>query len=284
MKISIITPNYNYSKYVEETINSVIDQPYDDIEHIIVDDGSSDNSIEIVNKYLKLHPHNIRLFVQPHKGQTSAINLGLIKASGDIIGWINSDDYYCKDVFPKIVKLFEINPSIDIIFGNVNIVDLQGNHIYKLRHINFNYGRSVFLGFANMITSNAIFWRKSLSDKIGFLNEELKCNMDGEYFSRLTLNARIKRTSITIANHRKNITQASLIDENWNRTITKEIKIEFDNSYVNLINFKLCIIKDPNFLKKYYLLEHRIVRFLLFYTIFQKIEKIKYFLMKKING
>ncbi len=273
MKISIITPNFNYSQFISQTIESVLNQDYPLIEHIIVDDQSTDDSVSIIKEFSRLYPDKVILHEQKHSGQTTAINMGLKMSSGDIIGWINSDDYYCSNVFSKIMSIFEKHPTVDIIFGNVNVVDINGNFVYKIRHLPFDYNMAVFFGFANMITSNAVFWRKTRMESVGYLKEYLRCNMDGEYFSRLTLNIPIKHTSLTIANHRKNVTQASIIDADWKKTIKKELNEEFEQS-VNHLKIPLFIkLFNRNIAKKYYIFKSMFLRFVFFYSVLQFFEK-----------
>ena len=102
-KISIITPSFNQGKFLEETILSVINQDYPDLEYIIIDGGSSDNSVEIIKKYEKYLTYWIS---EKDSGQSSAINKGLKKISGELVAWINSDDLYCPNVFSKIAEYF----------------------------------------------------------------------------------------------------------------------------------------------------------------------------------
>jgi len=276
MKISIITPNYNYGQYIAETIESVIQQNYTDFEHIIVDDQSTDDSVSIIRGFVQKYPGNVFLYEQKHSGQTPAINHGLRMSTGDIIGWINSDDYYCKNIFAEIALLFTKHPEMDIVFGNVNIVDVNGNFVYKIRHLPFNYNIAVYFGFANMITSNAVFWRRSRMETVGYLKDHLRCNMDGEYFSRLTLNAKIKHTSLTIANHRKNITQASIIDNDWKKTIQKELEEEFEQSIPNIRKNIIEKAIGNKHLKRYYKFRSGIYRVSRLYPLFQFIEKKTY--------
>jgi glycosyltransferase involved in cell wall biosynthesis len=235
MKISIITPNYNYSRFIGKTVQSVIDQKFPDWEHIIVDDGSTDNSVEIINHYADQYPGKIILVKQQNRGQTNAINRALKLVTGDIIGWINSDDYYCENIFWDLESFFEKNPKTDIITGNVNIVDISGNYIYTKRHLKFSYTESAFLGFGNTLTSNCTFWRKSLSDLAGSFDEGLKCNMDGEYFSRLTYKANLHFLDKPVANFRKQeITITAKVNENWDQIVKNEINYEKIRSYKNL--------------------------------------------------
>jgi glycosyltransferase involved in cell wall biosynthesis len=107
-KISIITPSYNQGKYLERTILSVIQQNYPNLEYIIIDGGSTDNSVEIIKKY----ESKISYWVsEKDRGQSHAINKGLERITGDIVGWINSDDWYSEGVFDEIVKNYFKDPS-----------------------------------------------------------------------------------------------------------------------------------------------------------------------------
>lgn len=235
MKISIITPNYNYGKYIGETIESVLSQNHDNIEHIIVDDGSTDNSVEILSEYALQYPNKIIFIKQENQGQTKAINKALQMAKGDIIGWINSDDYYEPNVLGQIARLFEDAPKLNIVYGNYNKVDVNGLVLRNIKHIPFNYFDAVFVGFGNCITSNAIFWRKRLSDQIGPFNETLLSNMDGEFFSRLTFKQKLMHSHLTIANFRvQNISIAGKSKPNWSRIVKSERNLEYIESYSNL--------------------------------------------------
>jgi glycosyltransferase involved in cell wall biosynthesis len=113
-KISIVTPNYNYSQFIEETIRSVLLQGYPNLEYIIIDDGSTDNSIEIIKKYSKWLTHWEK---QENRGQGHTINKGFKLASADLFTWINSDDIYEKNALSKIAPEFSVHPQADVISG-----------------------------------------------------------------------------------------------------------------------------------------------------------------------
>ena len=113
-KISIVTPSYNQGKYIEQTILSVLDQQYPNLEYIIIDGGSSDNSVEIIRKY----ESRISYWVsEKDDGQTDAINKGFEKCTGDIFNWINSDDYFEPDTFFKLSRYFTENPGMNVLCG-----------------------------------------------------------------------------------------------------------------------------------------------------------------------
>ena len=111
-KITILTPSFNQGAYIEKTINSVLNQNIDNIEHIVIDGGSTDGTIEILRKY-----SHLKWVSEPDKGQSDALNKGLAMATGDIIGWINSDDFYEENIFSDVASHFE-DPNTDWIVGN----------------------------------------------------------------------------------------------------------------------------------------------------------------------
>ena len=113
-RISIVTPSFNQGKYIEQTIQSVLNQNYPNLEYIIIDGGSTDNTVEIIKKYETQISYWIS---EPDKGQTDAINKGFAKCTGDIFNWINSDDYYESGTFHKLAQQFTSDPSVNVVCG-----------------------------------------------------------------------------------------------------------------------------------------------------------------------
>lgn len=235
MKISIVTPNYNYASYIAQTIESVIQQNYADFEYIIVDDGSTDNSVEVIRRYADRYPENIILVRQENKGQTPAINVGMKQVTGDVVCWINSDDTFCPGVFLRVAECFKNNKAVDIVFGDMNVTDLEGNFMYRRRHLDFNYTTACLLGFTTVFSSNAVFWKREAMQANGYFNEALKCNMDGDFFSRLVRNRKVKRIPLPIANFRKQpFTKAAEHDKNWDALVKREVGLEREDAYAQL--------------------------------------------------
>ena len=191
LKISIITPNYNYSQYIGETIESIVNQDYDNIENIIVDDGSTDNSISIIKKYEIKYPNKIKLIQQENKGQSVAINNGLKHANGEIIGWINSDDLYKTGIFSRINSYFISHPNTDAIYSDLLIINNASKIIGRKKYLEFDLLSGCILGFGNLIANNTLFFRRKTFEKVGFLNESLKYVMDAEIYFRLGKIAKI---------------------------------------------------------------------------------------------
>jgi len=115
--VSIITPSLNQGQYIEETIKSVLNQSYSNIEYIIIDGGSTDATADIVAKY-RTDPR-LRWVSEPDAGQYDAVNKGFLRAHGDIYGWINADDWYLPYTIQKVVELFVNDTSVDIIYGKL---------------------------------------------------------------------------------------------------------------------------------------------------------------------
>jgi len=179
-KISVITPSFNQGAFLERTINSVIKQGYPNLEYIIIDGGSTDNSVEIIRKYEKYLKYWVS---EKDKGQSQAFNKGLKIASGDIIGWLNSDDLYLDRCIFQGVEYFDRNPAIDIVFSDYYFIDGDNKIIKRRREIPFNY--NIYLWTADCYHANcAGFFRRKVFDIIGGINEDLHYGMDYELYLR----------------------------------------------------------------------------------------------------
>ena len=250
-KISVITPNYNYANYIGQTIESVINQDYENVEHIIVDDGSTDKSVEIIQEYVNKYPEKIRLITQENKGQSMAINVGFKNSTGDILAWINSDDWYCKNVFKKVVEIFNQNPDVDIVFGDYYNVDSNGKKRFIYKNLKFNYFIACMIGFGQVMASNTVFWKKELLSKIGYIDESFSYAMDSEFFARLTRNANIKKVNYPVANYRFHSKCKTAIHRNSKlKRYSEEMELVFVNTYNSLKISKFIPIKYSWIIRK----------------------------------
>jgi glycosyltransferase involved in cell wall biosynthesis len=175
---TIVTPSYNQGHFLENTIDSVLSQSYNKYEYIVIDGGSSDNSIEIIKKYQKYLKYWVS---EKDKGQTDAINKGLRMATGNLVSWINSDDYYDRDAL-KIVASVDEHQSKDVYYGDYTLVNSLGKPFMIKKEIPFN--REILLYGVNFIGQPASFFKRSLLSKYGFLNEQLNYMMDYEFWLR----------------------------------------------------------------------------------------------------
>lgn len=129
-KISVVTPTFNQGIFIEKTIKSVISQDYPNLEFIIIDGGSTDNTVDIIRKY---EQHFAYWVSEPDRGQSHAINKGMAKATGDVLTWLNSDDWYLPGTLEYFGATFQKNPDIGMIIGAGRIVDQTGNEIYHIQ-------------------------------------------------------------------------------------------------------------------------------------------------------
>lgn len=180
-KITIITPSYNQGQYLEQTIDSVLSQNYPNLEYIVIDGGSQDNSVEIIRKYEK---HLTFWVSEKDKGQSDAINKGLKRATGEVINWLNSDDYYEKDALQIVGEAFQ-NPQTNVLCGRSRIFYNESN---KTSH--FSSGTDIYknnlaktIGWAR-IDQPETFFRASAINAMGLLNPKFHYVMDKEWWIR----------------------------------------------------------------------------------------------------
>lgn len=175
-KISIVTPSFNSGRFIEEAIQSVLDQNYDNFEHIIIDGGSTDNTIEILEKYSHL------IWVsEPDDGQSDAINKGFKRATGDIIGWLNSDDLYLPGTF-DIVSQELSNNKVDAIYANYRDIDLNGKITKEYVTQNSSKWMSLYICY---IPSTTFFFRRKIVEQDIFIDKKFYITMDKEFFAQI---------------------------------------------------------------------------------------------------
>lgn len=180
-KISIITPSYNQGQFIEQTILSVIDQDYSNIEYIVIDGGSTDDTMAVVEKYKDRITYCIS---EPDKGQPNALNKGLRVATGDIIAFINSDDYYEPGVFKRIAESYlEGN---DWIVGSVrNFQD--GSDESEIVHQVVDGNLDNWVARKNQNHQPGNFWSRRVFERVGYFDELLHYTFDWEYWIRFSL-------------------------------------------------------------------------------------------------
>ena len=177
-KISIVTPSYNQGQYIEETIQSVIGQNYPNLEYIIIDGGSTDNTVNVIKKYEK---HITYWVSELDNGQAHAINKGFAKATGDILAWINSDDYYLPGTLSFIASIIsELHNTI--VFGNaIHLFEQTG--VIKGSNVTKSFCNRD-LSVTDIIIQPSSFWHKSLLHKVGALREDMHYAFDWEWYLR----------------------------------------------------------------------------------------------------
>jgi len=181
IKISIITPSYNQGEFIEQTIQSVLSQTYKNIEYIIVDGGSTDNTLEIIDKYRD----RIDIIIsEKDKGQSDAINKGFKLATGTLVGWINSDDLLYPDCVEQMVKLYTEYPDGSIYYPILlDYIDRKGKLLHKSTRTIPN--RNHLLNRNYSVTQQGSFYNTHLVKQIGYLDESIYYCMDLDLWLRL---------------------------------------------------------------------------------------------------
>lgn len=184
MKLTIVTPSFNQAPFIERTIQSILSQDGAEVEYIVMDGGSTDGTVEILERYSQ----RLRWTSEADNGQSDAINKGLRIATGDVVAFLNSDDTYAPGALASVAGYFGRHPDVMWAYGKCRIIDRDDREIrrpitwYKnvlLRKYSFRK-----LLAENFISQPATFWRRSLHDEIGYLNEDEHFVMDYEFWLR----------------------------------------------------------------------------------------------------
>ncbi len=202
-KISVVTPSYNQGQYIEETILSVINQNYPNLEYIIIDGGSTDNTVDVIKKY---EQHITYWISEPDWGQSHAINKGLAKCTGEVFGWINSDDYYCKNALLTVGTHFR-DSNLHILCGYSRRFVNEGganSQDIKLARTSVQYDLEIDL-LTHYFIQVSTFFKCSIVKELGGVDFNLHFVMDSELWLRYLLKyqyGKIKFIDDQLANYR----------------------------------------------------------------------------------
>ncbi len=179
-RVSIVTPSYNQGPFIRATIESVLAQDYPNLEYIVMDGGSTDETASIVNEYAS----RLTWISEKDRGQSDAINKGFRMAKGSILAWINSDDLLLPGAVGKAVRAFESNPALGAVYGEGYLIDRAGNVTGRFPHTQpFNLWRLMYV--SDYILQQSTYFRRSALDDVGLLDEDLHYSMDWDLFIRI---------------------------------------------------------------------------------------------------
>jgi len=173
-KISVVTPSYNQASFLKKNLESVRSQSYEPVEHIVIDGGSDDGTVDILREYED--EYDLQWVSEPDRGQTHALNKGIEMATGDWIGWQNSDDYYLPGSFASAVAALDRNPSADAVYGDICIVDSAGSE--PGRQFMVHPSKFVQRYWSLFASNQSLFVRTETLDRIHPLDEDLVYTMD----------------------------------------------------------------------------------------------------------
>ena len=201
--VSIVTPSYNQGRYIEETIQSVLNQDYPNLEYIVVDGGSSDNTIDILTKY----GGRLTWISEKDQGQADAINKGFHMAKGELVAWLNSDDTYLPGAVGKSVRYLEAHPEVGMLYGEGYHIDEDGQVIERYYTEPFDYQR---LSKVCFICQPTVFLRAEVVRAVGPLDVSLNYCLDYEYWMRIAKRFRLGYLDTYLANSRLHIDTKTL--------------------------------------------------------------------------
>ncbi len=180
-RVSIVTPSYNQAQFIEETIRSVLLQGYPDLEYMIIDGGSTDGSVEIIRKY---EPWLAYWVSEKDRGQADAINKGWSRATGRVIAWLNSDDYYLSGALAEAMSLWQQFPEASILYGDVVRVDYASREIDRPRRGPFSRDDTLHFWRYRNVQQPAAFFDAGLLGEVGYLDTTLHMIMDYDFVLR----------------------------------------------------------------------------------------------------
>ncbi len=238
MKISIITPSFNSGKYIEDNLKSIHLGQEDDfsIEQIIVDGGSTDQTINIINNFKKKYDANIKLIQGKDKSMYDAINKGLKAMDGDIWACLNTDDLYYPGIIDLVVEKFSKDPELDVVYGYPDMIDENGKFIHTLYLPKFDLEFLVLRGYCLTILQPASFLHKRVLDKVGYFDIAYRYASDYDYFIRVGSKCKMELIRKSFTQFRQH--PAAITCNEKTRSVQTEETISISKKYMDEFKIK----------------------------------------------
>lgn len=218
--VSIVTPSYNKASYIEETILSIRNQSYPHIEHIVIDGGSTDDTLEILQKY----SDRLIWISEPDTGQSDAINKGWLMAKGSILGSINADDTYLPAAIQTVADFLSKNRDVGMVYGKCDLIDVRGKKTGDFASRNFDLAS--YVRGPNIIPTPTVFFRADILHEVGYLDTSLHMSMDWDFHIRIGLRHKVVYIPQTLATYRlcpgtKTTAEFAKFGPDWMRIVDK---------------------------------------------------------------
>ncbi len=215
--VSIITPVLNGIKYLEQCIQSVLSQGYPYIEHIFVDGGSTDGTLDMLSSYQTKYPDRIRFVSEPDRGVGEALNRGLKMAKGGILAWLDSDDVYEPDAIMTVVEFFRSNPDAYLVFGGCNIINEAGEVTGK--RLTKDYDQEEAIKDRHYIFLPSVFYKQEVIERVGLFNT---IGNDLDFYIRVGEVFQLRRIEKTLASYRVHNTRITTSREANKRGMVRQ--------------------------------------------------------------
>jgi len=218
----VIVPSYNQAQFIGATLDSILQHNYRQLEFIVVDGGSKDKTLQVLQSYSDAR---LSWISERDKGQSDALNKGLQRASGDIITYLNSDDLLDPGAITFAVQYFDQHPEVDLLYGDGYFVDAQGRRLSAYKSAPFNLSLCILNG--QDLAQPGTFWKSGLSKKIGLFDVDLHYRMDFDYWIRAALAGfRLEyvsgeRAAYRLHNESKTVSQRAAFTQDWEIILTR---------------------------------------------------------------
>jgi glycosyltransferase involved in cell wall biosynthesis len=197
--VSVVTPSFNQGPYIPSTIRSVVTQDYPDIEYLVMDAASTDNTLDVLRQYTSQYPAKMRYVSEKDRGQAHALNKAVAQTRGSIIGWLNSDDTYEPGAISAAVEFFAQHPNVDLVYGNANFVDVNDEFITRCAHVEpFDWHR--FVHYTDFIVQPAAFFTRRAFEAVGGADESMHYAMDYDLFLKMASKFKVGYMPRVLAN------------------------------------------------------------------------------------
>jgi glycosyltransferase involved in cell wall biosynthesis len=183
--ISLVTCSYQQARFIGATLQSVFDQNYQALEYLVIDGGSTDGSVDVIRRYADRLTYWVS---EPDAGQTDALAKGFARSTGEVMGWLCSDDLLLPGALDIVGKYFADRPEVDFVYGDALWIDAKGQALRPKREMPWN--RTVFLFDHNYLAQPSAFWRRRLFDAVGGLQTSWKLAMDADLWLRFARQTR----------------------------------------------------------------------------------------------